>query len=107
MNVATLCLVAALAAYTIWAFVRIVRRRKAGGCCGCSSCPSCTSASRDKGGCPSCGQQGCEDGILPDAKKDQPNRETIAAMLEAERVAKAPSVRGYDDLDEAFAELKK
>ena len=68
---------------------------------------SCTSASRDKGGCPSCGQQGCEDGILPDAKKDQPNRETIAAMLEAERVAKDPSVRGYDDLDEAFAELKK
>ncbi len=106
MNVATLCLVAALAAYTIWALVRIVRRRKAGGCCGCSSC-SCASASRNKGGCPSCGQQGCEDGILPDAKKDQPNRETIAAMLEAERIAKDPSVRGYDDLDEAFAELKK
>ena len=106
MNVVTLCLVAALAAYTIWALVRIVRRRKAGGCCGCSSC-SCASASRNKGGCPSCGQQGCEDGILPDAKKDQPNRETIAAMLEAERLAKDPSVRGYDDLDEAFAELKK
>ena len=106
MSAASLFLVAALAAYTIWALVRIVRRRKAGGCCGCSSC-SCASASRNKGGCPSCGQQSCEDGILPDAKRDQPNRETIAAMLEAERVAKDPSVRGYDDLDEAFAELKK
>ena len=100
MNVATLCLVAALAAYTIWAFVRIVRRRKAGGCCGCSSCPSCasSSSSRDRGGCPSCGQPDC---------REQPNRETVAAMREAERIAKDPSVRGYDDLDELFAELKK
>ena len=42
-----------------------------------------------------------------DVKLDQPNKETIAAMLEAERIAKDPSVKGYDDLDELFAELKK
>ena len=98
MSTATLCLVAALAAYTVWALVRIVRRRKAGGCCGCSSCPSCASSSRDKGGCPSCGQQDSE---------EQASRETIAAMREAERIEKAPSVKGHNDLDELFAELKK
>ena len=31
----------------------------------------------------------------------------IAAMLEAERIAKDPSVKGYNDLDELFADLKK
>ena len=41
-----------------------------------------------------------------DVKLDQPNKETIAAMLEAERKAKDPSVKGYDDLDELFAKLK-
>jgi DNA-damage-inducible protein J len=33
--------------------------------------------------------------------------ETIAAMLEAERIAKDTSVKGYTDLDELFADLKK
>lgn len=42
-----------------------------------------------------------------DVRLDQPNKETIAAMLEAERIAKDPSVKGYGDLDELFAELKK
>ena len=36
----------------------------------------------------------------------QPNKETIAAMLEAERIAKDPSVKGYTDLDELFADLE-
>lgn len=36
----------------------------------------------------------------------KPNSETIAAMLEAERIAKDPSVKGYNDLDELFADLK-
>ena len=36
----------------------------------------------------------------------RPNEETIAAMLEAERIAKDPSVKGYNDLDELFADLK-
>lgn len=37
----------------------------------------------------------------------QPNKATIAAMLEAERIAKDPSVKAYDNLDELFADLKK
>lgn len=35
------------------------------------------------------------------------NQETIAALLEAERIAKDPSVKAYTDLDELFADLKK
>lgn len=42
-----------------------------------------------------------------DVKLEQPNKETIAAMLEAERIAKDPSVKGYNDLDELFADLKR
>ena len=41
-----------------------------------------------------------------EVKLEQPNKETIAAMLEAERIAKNPSVKGYTDLDELFADLK-
>ena len=41
-----------------------------------------------------------------EVRLDQPNKETIAAMLEAERISKDPSVKGYDDLDELFADLK-
>ena len=41
-----------------------------------------------------------------EVRLDQPNKETIAAMLEAERIAKDPNVKGYDDLDELFADLK-
>ena len=48
-----------------------------------------------------------EGGIPFEVKLDQPNKETIAAMLEAERIAKDPSVKGYNDLDELFADLKK
>lgn len=48
-----------------------------------------------------------EGGIPFDVKLEQPNKETIAAMLEAERIAKDPSVKGYTDLDELFADLKK
>ena len=36
---------------------------------------------------------------------NQPNSETAAAMLEAERIAKDPSVKGYTNLDEMFADL--
>lgn len=46
-------------------------------------------------------------GGLPfEAKLEKPNKETIAAMLEAERIAKDPSVKGYTDLDELFADLR-
>ena len=36
-----------------------------------------------------------------------PNKETVSAMLEAERIAKNPNVKGYHDVDELFADLDK
>lgn len=46
-------------------------------------------------------------GIPFEISLDQPNQETILAMLEAERIARDPLVRGYTDLDELFADLRK
>lgn len=48
-----------------------------------------------------------EGGIPFEVKLNTPNKETAAAMLEAERIANAPEVKGYTDLDELFADLKK
>lgn len=48
-----------------------------------------------------------EGGIPFEIRTDRPNKETIAAMLEAENIAKDPKVKGYTDLDEMFANLKK
>ena len=48
-----------------------------------------------------------EGGIPFEIKLDQPNKETIAAMLEAERIARDPSVKHYSDVEEALRELKK
>ncbi|MBO8415951.1 MAG: type II toxin-antitoxin system RelB/DinJ family antitoxin [Proteobacteria bacterium] len=49
-----------------------------------------------------------EDGFPFEIKlADHPNEETIAAMLEAARIAKDPSVKGYKDVDELFADLDK
>ena len=42
-----------------------------------------------------------------DVRLDQPNKETIAAMLEAERIAKDPSVKRYSDVEEALRALKE
>ena len=39
--------------------------------------------------------------------KPEPNKETLAAMLEAERITQDPTVPGYTDLDELFTDLKK
>ena len=36
-----------------------------------------------------------------------PSKETVSAMLEAERIAKNPNVKGYRDVDELFADLDK
>ena len=53
-------------------------------------------------------RQSLREGGIPFAiKLERPNRETAAAMLEAERIAKDPSAKGYHDLDELFADLKK
>ena len=42
-----------------------------------------------------------------DVRLDQPNKETIAAMLEAERIAHDPSAKRYSDVDEALRALKE
>ena len=42
-----------------------------------------------------------------EVRLDQPNKETIAAMLEAERIAKDPSIQHYSDVEEALRELKR
>lgn len=44
-------------------------------------------------------------GIPFEIKLERPNQETIAAMLEAERIAHDPNVKGYRDLDELFEDL--
>lgn len=52
-------------------------------------------------------RQSLREGRIPfDISLNQPSKETIAAMLEAERIAKDSSVKGYNDLDELFADLK-
>ena len=53
-------------------------------------------------------RQALREGRIPfDISLNQPNAETVAAMLEAERIAKDPSVKGYTDMDELFADLEK
>ena len=42
-----------------------------------------------------------------EVRLDQPNKDTIAAMLEAERIAKDPDVKHYSDVEEALRELKR
>ena len=38
---------------------------------------------------------------------EQPNKETMAAMLEAEHIARDPSVKRYSDVEEALRALKE
>ncbi len=47
--------------------------------------------------------------MIPDYidEVERPIEETIAAMLEAERIAKDPNVKHYADLDELFEDLRK
>ena len=53
-------------------------------------------------------RQAVREGRIPfEISLNQPNRETVAAMLEAERIAKDPSVKSYTDMDALFAELRK
>lgn len=60
----------------------------------------CGPAYRNKKDCLN-GKQSLETVIF-----NQPDSEIVAAMLEAERIAKDPTVKGYTDLDELFADLK-
>ena len=48
-----------------------------------------------------------EGGIPFKVRLEQPNKETMAAMLEAESIAGDASVKGYTDLNELLADLKK
>ena len=53
-------------------------------------------------------RQAVREGRIPfEISLNQPNRETVAAMLEAEKIAKDPSVKSYTDMDALFAELRK
>ncbi len=38
---------------------------------------------------------------------DEPNKEIIAAMLEAERISQDPNIKRYSDVEEALRELKR
>ena len=42
-----------------------------------------------------------------DVRIEQPNKETMAAMLEAERIARDPSVKRYSGVEEALRALKE
>ena len=42
-----------------------------------------------------------------DVRLDQPNKETMAAMLEAERIARDPPVKRYSEVEEALRALKE
>ena len=47
-------------------------------------------------------------GGLPfDVRVEQPNKETMAAMLEAERISHDPSAKRYSDIEEALKALKE
>lgn len=48
-----------------------------------------------------------EGGIPFKITEGRPNHETVAAMLEAERIAKDPSVKGYNNVDDLFADLNE
>ena len=48
-----------------------------------------------------------EGGIPFEIKLEKPNKVTVAAMLEAEKIAKDPNVKHYTNLDELFEDLRK
>ena len=53
-------------------------------------------------------RQSLREGRIPfEITLESPNKETVAAMLEAERIAGDPSVEGYNDIDRLFEELDK
>ena len=47
-----------------------------------------------------------ERGIPFKITEGSPTHETVSALLEAERIAKDPSSKGYNNLDDLFADLK-
>ena len=52
-------------------------------------------------------RQALREGKIPfEISLKTPNKETIDAMLEAERIAKDSSVKSYTNMDDLFADLK-
>jgi DNA-damage-inducible protein J len=47
-----------------------------------------------------------EGGIPFKVTTDTPNKETVTAMLEAEKIAKDSSVKGYSNMDKLIADLE-
>lgn len=45
--------------------------------------------------------------IVIETYADEPNEITVAAMLEGERIANDPSVKGYTNLNALWADLEK
>ncbi len=53
-------------------------------------------------------RQSLREGRIPfDISLNRPNNETIAAMIEAERIANDSSVKGYTNTAEMFADLAR
>ena len=53
-------------------------------------------------------RQSLREGDIPfKISEGRPSQEIVAAMLEAERIAKDSSIKGYTDVDELFADLSK
>ena len=42
-----------------------------------------------------------------DVRLEQPNKRTVAAMHEAERIARDPNAKRYSDVEDALQELKR
>ena len=52
-------------------------------------------------------RQSLREGRIPfEVSLNYPNKETIAALVEAERIVHDPSAKRYTDLDELFADLR-
>ena len=52
-------------------------------------------------------RQAVREGRIPfEIRLDRPNQETAAALREAERIARDPEVKGYEDQAELFRDLK-
>ncbi len=53
-------------------------------------------------------RQSLREGGIPFMITDgRPNKETVAAMLEAERISKDSSIKGFSSIDELFSDLDK
>ena len=42
-----------------------------------------------------------------DVRMEEPNKETLMALLEAEKISKGPEAKGYSDVEAALKELKR